>query len=109
MTKQAPLFFTAPIRFVGRKLQCVLDLHVEETEAEVVVFQGGNVVGNAGRVVLAPEEPQDPRFGLQLGLQQRVAEKVGGVREGVLRERIELNDRRHDCVLYSILKDQFRR
>jgi len=34
---------------------------------------------------------------------QRVAEKAGGVREGILRERLLLYGRRHDCVLYSIL------
>lgn len=34
---------------------------------------------------------------------QRVAEKSGGQREGILRQRIELHGRRHDCVLYSIL------
>ncbi len=35
---------------------------------------------------------------------QRVAEKAGGVREGILRQRISLHGRRHDCVLYSILQ-----
>lgn len=34
---------------------------------------------------------------------QRVAEKAGGLREGILRERILLHGRWHDCVLYSIL------
>lgn len=34
---------------------------------------------------------------------QRVAQKAGGVREGVLRERILLHGRRHDCELWSIL------
>ena len=38
---------------------------------------------------------------------QRVAEKAGGVREGVLRERIELHGSRHDAVLFSILKSRF--
>jgi RimJ/RimL family protein N-acetyltransferase len=37
---------------------------------------------------------------------QRVAEKAGGVREGVLRERIPLHGRRHDCILFSILNRQ---
>ncbi|MBL8848460.1 MAG: GNAT family N-acetyltransferase [Planctomycetaceae bacterium] len=35
---------------------------------------------------------------------QRVAEKAGGVREGILRERLLLHGRRHDCVLYSIVR-----
>jgi len=39
---------------------------------------------------------------------QRVAEKAGGLREGILRQRISLHGRRHDCVLFAILKDQFR-
>ncbi|WP_397568341.1 GNAT family N-acetyltransferase [Schlesneria sp. T3-172] len=39
---------------------------------------------------------------------QRVAEKVGGVREGVLRRRIRLGGRSHDCILYSILKKDLR-
>jgi RimJ/RimL family protein N-acetyltransferase len=34
---------------------------------------------------------------------QRVAEKAGGIREGILRERLLLQGRRHDCVLFSIL------
>jgi ribosomal-protein-serine acetyltransferase len=37
---------------------------------------------------------------------QRVAEKAGGVREGLLRQRIALHGRRHDCVLYSILRTE---
>lgn len=40
---------------------------------------------------------------------RRVAEKVGAVREGLLRERLKINGRRHDCLLYSILKHEFRR
>ena len=39
---------------------------------------------------------------------QRVAEKAGGIREGILRKRIRLDQCRHDGVLYSILKGQFR-
>ena len=35
---------------------------------------------------------------------QRVAEKAGAVREGILRRRIDLHGRRHDCVLFAILK-----
>ena len=35
---------------------------------------------------------------------QRVAEKAGAVREGILRGRIDLHGRRHDCVLFAILK-----
>lgn len=35
---------------------------------------------------------------------QRVAEKAGGIREGILRQRLLLHGRWHDCVLYSILK-----
>lgn len=37
---------------------------------------------------------------------QRVAEKAGGIREGVLRQRISLRDNRHDCYLFSILKNE---
>jgi ribosomal-protein-serine acetyltransferase len=37
---------------------------------------------------------------------QRVAEKAGGVREGILRHRIWLHERPHDCILYSILKGE---
>ncbi len=33
---------------------------------------------------------------------QRVAEKVGAVREAILRERLCLFDRRHDAILYSL-------
>ena len=40
---------------------------------------------------------------------QRVAEKAGGIREGILRHRIWLHGRPHNCILYSILKDEFRR
>jgi RimJ/RimL family protein N-acetyltransferase len=38
---------------------------------------------------------------------QRVAEKAGAIREGVLRDRILLHGRRHDCVLYALLNNQF--
>lgn len=34
---------------------------------------------------------------------QRVAEKAGGIREAVLRSRLLLHGRRHDCVLFAIL------
>ena len=34
----------------------------------------------------------------------RVAEKAGGVREGILQQRIVLHGRRHDCFLFSILR-----
>jgi ribosomal-protein-serine acetyltransferase len=37
---------------------------------------------------------------------QRVAEKAGAVREGRLQGRLLLPDRRHDAVLFAILKDQ---
>jgi len=37
----------------------------------------------------------------------RVAEKTGAIREGILRKRIVLNGRRHDCVLFSLLKEEF--
>ena len=37
---------------------------------------------------------------------QRVAEKAGGQREGVLRERELLRGERHDIVLYSILNNK---
>lgn len=35
---------------------------------------------------------------------QRVAERVGAVREGVLRQALLLNGERHDAILYSILR-----
>ena len=38
---------------------------------------------------------------------QRVAIKAGGVREGTLRKRIALHDGRHDCAVFSILKQDF--
>ena len=37
---------------------------------------------------------------------QRVAEKAGAVREGLLRERLLLHGRRHHCVLYAILNHE---
>ena len=37
---------------------------------------------------------------------QRVASKAGGTREGMLRNRIWLRERPHDCILYSILKGE---
>ncbi|HUG68127.1 MAG TPA: GNAT family protein [Pirellulaceae bacterium] len=36
---------------------------------------------------------------------QRVAENAGAVREGILRQRLLLNGRRHDAALYSILNE----
>ena len=36
---------------------------------------------------------------------QRVAEKAGAAREGVLRQRLLLNGRRHDCALFAILNE----
>ncbi|HEX6994192.1 MAG TPA: GNAT family N-acetyltransferase [Gammaproteobacteria bacterium] len=35
---------------------------------------------------------------------QRVAEKIGAVREGVLRSRLSVFGRRHDAVLYSVVR-----
>jgi ribosomal-protein-serine acetyltransferase len=35
---------------------------------------------------------------------QRVAEKAGASREGILRQRIRLHGEREDCVLFSLLK-----
>lgn len=35
---------------------------------------------------------------------QRVAEKIGAVREGVLRSRLSVFARRHDAVLYSVVR-----
>lgn len=37
---------------------------------------------------------------------QRVAEKSGAVREGILRDRMLLHGRRHDAVLFSLLNTQ---
>ena len=34
---------------------------------------------------------------------QRVAEKAGAQREGVLRQRIKINDRMHDAAMYSLV------
>jgi len=34
-----------------------------------------------------------------------VAEKAGSVREGILRQRLLLHSRRHDCTLDVILKE----
>ena len=39
---------------------------------------------------------------------QRVALSLGFIREAVLRERIVLHERPHDCVLFSQLKAEFR-
>ncbi len=36
----------------------------------------------------------------------RVAEKLGATREGILRQRFQLNDRRHDGVLFSLLNSE---
>lgn len=36
---------------------------------------------------------------------QRVAEKIGAVKEGVLRSRIAVFGRRHDAVIYSVIRD----
>ena len=36
---------------------------------------------------------------------QRVAEKAGAVREGILRQRLSLNGRRHDAVMFAVLND----
>ena len=38
---------------------------------------------------------------------QHVAEKVGAVKEGVLRKRLQLWGKAHDAVLYSLLTDEF--
>jgi len=37
---------------------------------------------------------------------QRVAEKIGGQREGVLRSRLQLHGQAHDAVMYSLLRPQ---
>lgn len=39
----------------------------------------------------------------------RVARKVGGVEEGLLRKRTVVNNTHQDCVLFAILKDEFRK
>lgn len=36
---------------------------------------------------------------------QRVAEKIGAVKEGVLRSRLAVFGRRHDAVIYSVIRD----
>lgn len=38
---------------------------------------------------------------------QRVAENASAVREGILRERFKLNGRRHDCLMYSVLRHEW--
>lgn len=40
---------------------------------------------------------------------QQVAIKAGGIHEGILRSRLWLHGIAHDCVLHSILKEDFRR
>lgn len=35
---------------------------------------------------------------------QRVAEKVGAVREGILRKRLVLHDEAHDAVMFSLVR-----
>lgn len=40
---------------------------------------------------------------------QRVAEKLGAVREGLLRSRLAVFDRRHDAVIYSVLRSDLER
>jgi RimJ/RimL family protein N-acetyltransferase len=37
---------------------------------------------------------------------QRVAEKAGFRREGVLRQALEIKGRRSDCVMYSLLQGE---
>ena len=38
---------------------------------------------------------------------QQVAEKVGAVKEGILRKRLQLWGKAHDAVIYSLLSDEF--
>lgn len=38
---------------------------------------------------------------------QRVAEKVGATREGVLRRRLVLNAETHDAIVYSLIRDDW--
>jgi RimJ/RimL family protein N-acetyltransferase len=38
---------------------------------------------------------------------QRAAEKAGAIREGVLRRRIIRGGKSHDCVVYSLIRDDF--
>lgn len=38
---------------------------------------------------------------------QKVARKAGGIEEGILRQRLFVNNTPQDCVLFSILKDDF--
>jgi len=40
---------------------------------------------------------------------QRAAEKAGAIREGVLRRRIIRSGKSHDCVVYSIIRDDLKR
>lgn len=39
---------------------------------------------------------------------QRVADKVGAVREGILRQRLVVRGQRHDAVIYSLLRSEQR-
>jgi len=39
---------------------------------------------------------------------QRVAEKVGAVREGVLRNRLVVRDKVHDAVMFSLIPSDFK-
>ena len=72
----------------------------------------------AGRGVATAATRLAARFGFeQLGLQrieivaaidnvasQRVADKAGATREGILRKRLLINGRPHDAVLYSLVR-----
>lgn len=75
----------------------------------------------AGRGVATAATLLTARFGLEdLGLQrieivaavgnlasQRVAEKAGALKEGVMRKRLLLRGRAHDAVLYSLVAEDF--
>lgn len=75
----------------------------------------------AGRGVATAATLLVARFGLEdLGLQrieivaavgnlasQRVAEKTGALKEGVMRKRLLLHGRAHDAVLYSLVAEDF--
>lgn len=76
---------------------------------------GQGIATSAARrlAVWALEDLKMMRLEIVAGLgntgSQRVAEKVGAVREGVLRNRVRVGDRWHDAVMYSLVPDDLQR